>query len=147
MNATLTDIEKDATSSAPNPQKPSPSRKQTTRIALKTRAGGVVFIASADVLAVVAQGNYVLLQRESGSYHLRESISAMEEKLKPFGFVRIHRSILVNKSWVEEIRPHAPGKYLLRLRNGQDYTVTRSYRMNLKFLAELWLGNDTFQGA
>ncbi|MGB6625308.1 MAG: LytTR family DNA-binding domain-containing protein, partial [Candidatus Acidiferrales bacterium] len=100
---------------------------------------------SADVLAVVAQGNYVLLACECCSHHLRESISVMEEKLKAYGFVRIHRSVLVNKVWVDEIRPYAPRKYLLRLKNGKEFTVTRSYKGNLKSLAELWIGNDTFQ--
>ncbi|MHB8485182.1 MAG: LytR/AlgR family response regulator transcription factor [Candidatus Acidiferrales bacterium] len=121
------------------------SRKQAVRIAVKTK-GGTLFIGSADVLAVVAQGNYVLLVRESGSHHLRESISVMEEELKAYGFVRIHRSVLVNKVWVDEIRPYAPRKYLLRLKNGKEFTVTRTYKGNLKSLGELWLGNDTFQG-
>jgi DNA-binding LytR/AlgR family response regulator len=121
------------------------SRKQAARIAVKTK-GGIHFIGSAEVLAVVAQGNYVLLLCESGSHHLRESISVMEEKLEAYGFVRIHRSVLVNKVWVEEIRPYAAKKYLLRLKNGKEFTVTRTYKGNLKSLAELWIGNDIFQG-
>jgi DNA-binding LytR/AlgR family response regulator len=122
------------------------SHERTTRIAVKSKDGGLLFIASADVLAVVAQGNYVSLQRESGSHHMRESISAMADKLKPFGFIRIHRSVLVNKAWVEEIRPYTPGQYLLRLRNGKEFTVARTYKQNLKLLAEIWFGNNTFQG-
>lgn len=121
------------------------SHKQAARIAVKTKRG-TLFIGSADVLAVVAQGNYVLLVCESGSHHLRESISMMEEKLKAYGFVRIHRSVLVNKVWVDEIRPYAPTKYLLRLKNDKEFIVTRTYKGNLKSLAELWLGNDTFHG-
>jgi DNA-binding LytR/AlgR family response regulator len=119
------------------------SREQAARIAVKTRRG-VLFIGSADVVAVISQGNYVLLLCESGSHHLRESISVMEEKLKAYGFVRIHRSVLVNKLWVDEIRPYAPRKYLLRLKNGKEFTVTRNYKGNLKSLAELWIGNVTF---
>lgn len=121
------------------------SRKQAARIAVKTK-GGTLFIGSSDVVAVVAQGNYVLLVCESGSHRLRESISEMEEKLKAYGFVRIHRSVLVNKVWVDEIRPYAPTKYLLRLKNGKEFIVTRTYKGNFKSLAELWLGNDTFHG-
>jgi two-component system, LytTR family, response regulator len=120
------------------------SHEQAARIAVKT-GGGILFIGSADILAVVAQGNYVLLVCESGSHHLRESIFVMEEKLKAYGFVRIHRSVLVNRVWVDEIRPCAPRKYLLRLKNGKEFTATRTYKRNLKSLAELWIGNDTFQ--
>jgi two-component system, LytTR family, response regulator len=128
---------------APEPHRPPHS--QTSRIAIN-KNGTILFINPSDVLTVVVQGNYVLLLRESGSYRLRESIAAMAEKLEPYGFVRIHRSVLVNKSWVEEIRPYLPGQYLLRLKGGKEFTVTRTYKKNLKSLAELWLGNDTFVG-
>lgn len=91
----------------------------------------------------MAQGNYVLLKCKAGSHCLRESISVMAEKLEPYGFVRIHRSVLVNRSWVEEMGPQLTGEYLLRLRGGTAFRVTRTYRKNIRALAELWLGNDT----
>ncbi|MGB6358451.1 MAG: LytTR family DNA-binding domain-containing protein [Candidatus Acidiferrales bacterium] len=125
------------------PQQRWPSHSQTSRIAINKK-GRILFINPNDVLTVVGQGNYVLLQCESTLYRLRESMTVMAEKLEPYGFVRIHRSVLVNKSWVEEIRPYTPGLYLLRLQGGKEFTVTRTYKKNLKSLAELWLGNDTF---
>lgn len=65
---------------------------------------------------VQAEDNYILLQREKGSHPLRQSISTVGEKLRPCGFIRIHRSVLVNSSFVQEIRPGATGEYLLRAR-------------------------------
>jgi DNA-binding LytR/AlgR family response regulator len=62
------------------------------------------------------------------------------EKLETHGFIRIHRSVLVNTSFVEEITPVSTGKYSLRVAGGKEYTVTRSYKKNLKFLAEFWIG-------
>ncbi len=116
-------------------------RSQTGRIAIKD-GGRILFVNLNDVLAVVAQGNYVLLQRESGSYCLRDSISAMAEKLESYGFVRIHRSALVNRVWVEEIRPDTSGECAVRLKCGKQFTVSRTYKKNLRLLAELWLGNE-----
>src|SRR6266705_1186568 len=98
----------------------------------------------ADVVIIEAQGNYVLLQRASGSYLLRESISTMAEKLKPYGFIRIHRSVLVNGSFVEEIQPWTTGEYVLRVKGGKEYTVSRTYKSSLKSLAKFWIGTDTF---
>lgn len=95
-------------------------------------------------MAVQAEGNYVLLQRDSGSYLLRESISEMADKLKAYGFIRIHRSMLVNSAFVEEIKPYPTGEYGLRAKGGKEYTVTRTYKKNLKSLAEFWIGTDTF---
>ena len=90
---------------------------RSPKIAIKTK-GRILFIDPADVIVVEAQGNYVLLQRQSGSYLLRESISTIAEKLKSYGFIRIHRSVLVNSSFVEEIQPWSTGEYLLRVKGG-----------------------------
>ena len=119
------------------------SEQQARRIAIKTK-GRILFVDPAEVMAVEAEGNYVLLRRESGSYLLRESISAMSEKLKAYGFLRIHRSVLVNRSFVEEIKPLPTGEYGLRLRGGKVYTVTRTYKQNLRSLAGFWIGTETF---
>jgi DNA-binding LytR/AlgR family response regulator len=62
------------------------------------------------------------------------------QKLEPHGFIRIHRSVLVNASFVEEIRPQPTGEYGLRVKGGKEYTVTRTYKRNLKSLAAFWLG-------
>jgi two-component system LytT family response regulator len=62
------------------------------------------------------------------------------EKLKPHGFIRIHRSVLVNASFVEEIRPQSTGQYSLRLTGGKEYQVARKYKDNLRFIAQLWIG-------
>jgi DNA-binding LytR/AlgR family response regulator len=115
------------------------SRLLYTKMAIRTK-GRILFLDPRDVVAVQAEGNYVLLQRMSGSYLLRESLSEVAEKLKPYGFIRIHRSVLVNTSFVEEIQPYLTGSCSLRITGGREYTVTRTYRKNLKSLAEFWIG-------
>jgi two-component system, LytTR family, response regulator len=120
------------------------SQQQTPRIAIKAK-GRILFIDPNDVVAVQAEGNYVLLQqRDAGSYLLRESISALAEKLSPCGFIRIHRSVLVNGAYVEEIQPWLTGEYGLRVKGGREFTVTRTYKKNLRALAAFWIGTDTF---
>jgi DNA-binding LytR/AlgR family response regulator len=113
------------------------------RIAIKSK-GKILLISPADILAVEAEGNYVLLVRHSDSHLLRESISTMAEKLKPYHFVRIHRSVLVNSSCVEEIYPGNTGEYMLRVAGGKQYIVSRTYKANLRLLAQSWIGIDSF---
>jgi len=115
------------------------ARRQSPRLAIKVK-GTILFIDPTVVVAVRAEGNSVLLQKESTSYHLRESISVLSQKLEPYGFVRIHRSVLVNASFVEEIRPLSTGEYCVRIKGGKEYVATRTYKMNLKCLAESWIG-------
>ncbi len=118
---------------------------KSEKIAIKAK-GRILFIDPKDVIIVEAQGNYVLLQRQSGSYLLRESISTVTEKLKPYGFIRIHRSVLVNGLFVEEIQPWSTGEYVLRMKGGKEYTVSRTYKNNLKSLARFWVGTESFVG-
>jgi two-component system LytT family response regulator len=112
-------------------------------VAIKVR-GKILFINLGDVVSVQANGKCVWLQRRAGSYLLRESISVVAERLETHGFIRIHRSMLVNASFVEEIRPLSTGEYSLRIEGGKEYTVTRTYKKNLKSLAEFWIGTGAF---
>jgi two-component system, LytTR family, response regulator len=119
------------------------TRPASSKIAIKNN-GRILFIDPRELVVVQAEGNYVLLQQETGSYLLRESISTIAEKLKPYGFVRIHRSALVNASFVQELRPCSTGEYELRLKDGKEFTVTRTYKKNLRSLARFWVGTGTF---
>lgn len=115
----------------------------SSKIGIKSN-GRVLFIDPRDIAVVEAEGNYVLLRRDTGTDLLRESISEIAEKLEPFGFVRIHRSVLVNALFVQDVRPCSTGDYQLRLKGGREYTVTRTYKKNLKHLAAFWIGTGTF---
>jgi DNA-binding LytR/AlgR family response regulator len=125
------------------PQTESP-RTNPSRIAIKANRK-ILFIDPAEVVTVEAQGNYVLLQRLSGAaFLLRQSISAVAGKLLPYGFVRIHRSALVNAAYVEEIHSWTTGEYVLRIQGGKEFPVSRTFRKNLHSITPLWLGTDGF---
>jgi DNA-binding LytR/AlgR family response regulator len=117
--------------------------RPSAKVAIKAK-GRILFIDPTDVAVIRADGNYVLLEKRSGSYLLRESLSIVAEKLKPHGFIRIHRSVLVNTSFVEEIQPCPTGEYVLRIKGGQELTVSRMYKNNLRSIAQLWVGTDAF---
>jgi hypothetical protein len=71
------------------------AKRQPPRIAFKSK-GRILFVDLAEIMAVQAEGNYVSLRHRPNPYLLRESLSSMAEKLKPYGFIRIHRSVVVN---------------------------------------------------
>ena len=121
------------------------AKRQAPRIAFKVK-GRILFLDLAEIAAVQAEGNYVSLQYRRNPYLLRESLSSMAEKLKPYGFIRIHRSVVVNISAVEEIQPLPTGEYRLRVKGGKEYLVTRTYKDNLRDLAQLWVGSERLPG-
>ena len=116
------------------------AKRQCPRIAFKEK-GRIFFLDLPEIVAVQAEGNYVSLQHCRCPYLLRESLSAIAQKLRPYGFIRIHRSVVVNISLVEEIEPLRTGEYKLRVRGGGEYMVTRRYKDNLRHLAHLWIGS------
>lgn len=118
------------------------AKSQCPRVAIKV-GGKILFINLGEVISIQANGKCVWLRRNASSYLLRESISVVAERLATHGFIRIHRSVLVNTSCVEEIRPLSTGEYRLRVEGGKEYTVTRRYKKNLKSLAEFWIGTGT----
>jgi|SRR5579871_70479 len=117
------------------------AKQHEPRIAFKAK-GRILFVSLGEIVAVQAEGNYVSLRHRNTPYLLRESISSMAEKLKPYGFIRIHRSVVVNISAVEEIQPLPTGEYRLRVRGGMEFLVTRTYKGNLRDLAQLWVGSE-----
>jgi len=119
------------------------AKPQSPRLAIKV-GGKILFVNLDDVVAIQAKGKCVSVQRNGGSYLLRESISVVAERLASHGFIRIHRSVLVNTPFVEEIRPLSTGEYCLRVKGGKEYTVTRTYKKNLQSLAEFWMGTGAF---
>ena len=111
----------------------------TARIAIKAK-GRVLFVNPLDVTVAKAEGNYVALVHKSGAYLVRETMATTEQKLASFGFVRIHRSILVNTTLVKDLRRDNTGTYVLRTIDGRDHPVGRAYKRNLKMIAGSWLG-------
>jgi len=117
------------------------AKLQAVRIAFRAN-GNILFLNLADIAAVQAEGNYVSLRHRTHPYLVHESLGSMADKLKPYGFIRIHRSVVVNTSVVEEIKPLPTGEYRLRVKGGKEYLVTRTYKHNLKDLAQLWVGSE-----
>ncbi|HTU32862.1 MAG TPA: LytTR family DNA-binding domain-containing protein [Candidatus Acidoferrum sp.] len=128
--------------SSTTPDNPSsldyPKEKVPDRIAITSRRK-IVFVDLADVVAVEARCNYVVLRTLSGAHALRQPISAIAEDIERYGFVRIHRSTIVNGRFVEEIRTSASGKMFVHLKGlGSGYDVSRKYRSALRLFASRW---------
>jgi DNA-binding LytR/AlgR family response regulator len=112
--------------------------KTPDRIAITSRRK-IVFVNLADVVAVEARCNYVALRTLSGAHSLRQPIAAVAENFQQYGFIRIHRSTIVNGRFVDEVRTSASGKMFVRL-NGLAgaYNVSRRYRHALRRFASRW---------
>jgi two-component system LytT family response regulator len=86
----------------------------------------------ADIWAVVASGNYVSLQTKAKSWLVRDTLAQIEARFAKLGFVRIHRSVLINIERIAELQPLANGEYDVILQDGKSFRLSRSYRDAVK---------------
>lgn len=94
-------------------------------------AGRVTFLKVCDLDWLEASGNYVTLHVGRERYLLRETLSALQEKLDPEQFVRIHRSAIVNVERLKELRPWSRGEQVAVLQDGTELTIGRAFRPHL----------------
>jgi two-component system LytT family response regulator len=108
-------------------------RDQPRTDRLVVKSGGRLFFLRADEIDwVEAAGNYVRLHVGSTSYLLRETMNAIEGRLDPEKFFRIHRCRIVNMERIQELQPWLNGEYAVLLRTGTRLTLSRGYREKLQ---------------
>ena len=90
--------------------------------------GRTVVVPVNEVSWIEADDYYVTVHA-SGRRHLwRESLAALEERLDPRQFVRVHRSAIVNVDRVREVEHGRDGRAAVRLDTGVWVPVSRSRR-------------------
>jgi hypothetical protein len=79
-----------------------------------------------DIVAIASAGNYVEFKlRGAKTLLMRSALSAIEQELAPSGFLRTHRSWLVNAKHVSGFVPEGSGDYKIEL---EGFTVPLSRR-------------------
>lgn len=99
--------------------------------------GKVMVVRVVDIDWIEADHDYVTLHVGEKSWLLRETIAHIEVQLALSGFVRIHRSALVNVDRVRELRPRSKGEFDVVLANGTQLKMTRNYRAAVERLVGL----------
>jgi two-component system LytT family response regulator len=113
---------------------PSSIASTVDRLPIKANDGRIIVIRLADIDWIEADRDYVSVHVGDKTWLMRETIAAVELRLALSGFVRIHRSALVNAERVKELRPRDKGEYTVVLNNGTELKLTRNYRASVERL-------------
>lgn len=97
------------------------------RIEIRDGAAAV-FLAPGDVLFVEAAGNYVEFHTAGRTHLVRATLAAWESRLAAHGFVRVHRSRLVNRAHIAAFKPTPSGDLEITLTDGRVISGSRRYR-------------------
>lgn len=96
-------------------------------IAVRTR-DDTRLLAVDEIDWVEAAGVYVTVHSGVGAFLHRASLSAVNERLDPARFVRIHRSHLVNVGAIASLERRSHGEFEVVLRSGTRLAMSRTYR-------------------
>ncbi len=77
---------------------------QTALLSPFINVGGYRRLAPEQIVRLVADRNYTLIYEASGGKLLVSiTLKIIEERLRPYGFVRVTRSDVVNRSFIEKV--------------------------------------------
>ncbi len=86
-------------------------------------------IALSDIIWIQSDDYCVRIHTEDRSYSLRKSMKALEEQLRHFRFIRIHRGALLNLHYIDQINFESS---TIRLQNDRELPLSRSGLKTLK---------------
>ena len=85
----------------------------------------MIFLAVDDIVWIKANRNTVQIHLADRVHELRETLSALAERLDPRHFARVHRSAIVNLRRVKSLHPWFNGHHVLTMDNGQQLRMSR----------------------
>lgn len=95
----------------------------------------LIRIAAEDIERIDAERDYMRLHVAGRSYLLHQTISALEERLDPQRFIRLHRSTIVRKDRIKGLKHDGGGVWSADLGEGQDVRIGRTYLDHAKAMA------------
>jgi two-component system LytT family response regulator len=106
---------------------PTQSSPYLDRIVVRSRSR-ILFLDVAEVTWLEAFGNYVRFHTPGEVYTVRGTLTSFEKELDPARFVRIHRSMIVNRDVIRELHSRRTGDFTLVTQGGEQLTLSRNFR-------------------
>jgi two-component system LytT family response regulator len=103
------------------------------RILLKS-SGEIIFLKTSEIDWIEAEGDYVKFHVAGRTHLMRGTMAALEERLDPVRFIRIHRSTIVNADRLRKLSPSFEGEYAVILQDGTKLRLSRGYHDRIKAL-------------
>ncbi len=118
---------------APRPSGPDPRSGDGEVIAVANlRGGGTRLVARGSIRYAQAHGDYIRIVTDEGRYLLRATLSDIEHRWEPHGFVRVHRQYVANLHRAVEVRPLWGGLAELVFADEQAIPIARRHLAELR---------------
>jgi two-component system LytT family response regulator len=105
------------------------------RLVIRTR-GKVLLLKPSEIDWIEADGKHARLHAGKEIHVVRHQLSRLEQRLGRHGFVRVHRSAIVNADRIRELEPWFHGEYVVVLRDGTKLTSSAAHSRELHRLVD-----------
>lgn len=80
---------------------------------------------------VEAAGDYLCIYTDESNHIVRKTLKQLETELDANWFVRVNRSVIVNRQKIVKLTPNSNGEYYAHMAEGQTIKVSRRYKYKL----------------
>jgi len=124
-------IESGAGSEPAVPGRPTAGEDHEMIAVANLHGGSTRLLTRGAILYVQSYGDFVRIVTADGRYLLRSTLTEIERRWEPFGFVRVHRQYVANLRNAVELRPMLGGTAELAFADGQAIPVARRHAADL----------------
>jgi len=97
-----------------------------TRLVIRAK-GKISLLDPAEIDWIEADGKHARLHVGRETHVIRQQLKRLEQRLAPHGFVRVHRSAIVNVDRIKELEPWFHGEYVVILKDGTKLTSSAAH--------------------
>jgi two-component system response regulator AlgR len=95
----------------------------------------IVRVPASEIDLIEAERDYMRLHVGPRSYLLHQTITALEQRLDPARFIRLHRSTIAQRDRIAGFRHDGMGAWIAQLRDGREVRIGRTYLAEARGLA------------
>ncbi|GAB4235541.1 MAG: hypothetical protein Tsb0034_09750 [Ekhidna sp.] len=113
------------------------SRTAKSNLLYIKQNGVIHLIQPSEIVKLAADNNAVNIYTRDKRFVQYGRLKDWEERLRHEGLVRVHRSFIINREYIQTYQSKPSGDGLITLYNGEKVKVSRNYRPNLYFNGQL----------
>jgi two-component system LytT family response regulator len=114
---------------------PAARARPAERIAIR-QPDGTRFVDIAAITRIEADRDHVRVYAGATVYTVRQTLTGFAAELRPFGFIRVHRTAIINPNSVRLVESRAKGGHILTLYDGARVRCGRQYRHAVQSLTK-----------
>ncbi len=107
--------------------------KKTDRITVKEK-GTIFFIDKDEIQWIEASDSGTVIKSNKDIFNSKRTLSSFEQLLSGSDHLRVHRSTIVNTSFIKQMEHWRKGEYLITMKDGKHFSSSKAFRSNLERL-------------